>query len=1294
MSSNESSAKNTNTLKNATALIVDYRRDYTGMLQHQIEAIPELSVETIANVSDINLTIESKDPGLYYVVLVWAGLAKHQQHLDFLYDFKRFHPDIPVIYYGVGHEVYGRELISHGAYDFIEEGLTKGSLRDKLYGLKKQETELQSLANLVCVRLHAPLCIIWGLDETRENLKVLAWNGPLDTEYRERVTIPYSDVGTYRFILSGLPQSLPYLRDPSVEAKYRHMDEAKKRNWQSLLTMPLMQRGRAVGLIDTYSIGEIRHFSKRDQQWIHAISNRPSAIIYNRFWLDQAKNMADIQQQLSIAYELDSVLEPLLERVLRLAGAYKGCFYDLNYLENFLKMRARSCTIIHCPHDPLEIGEGIAGKAVKLKEIQHKQPDPQSGDMDFEVAIPLKRENVVQGVLRVASQKALDDADFDLLKNFSNSLAVALEREKLSRYVRKVTRMALGGDVAEFFQFVVDAVRDLTGMTVVLWVLDEEEKALKVHSHWGLDEEYADIARTSLGEGSITGEALRRGAPIWRADIQNDNEYPKFQNMGEAVKHGWRFFVCLPLLGKGDQPLGSLSLYGPTVEECSESFRAMLWTFANQVSVALFRKMTFENLSKITDQITLTARHGLKSVLEFVARSAKEFFLADYVAIYPYNALGKTFYDRKNIVIHGPKSIEIQKEKFDKKELAYFISQVDEVVVEDIDKEIIRDEISLKGNFSKKDLLRYCRESTFMKEANISSFVGISLKIESLDAEEVREEVGIMYIDFCRPRRFSQEELFQMRVFARQVSRAIQNIHLIESRQQERIRDIASLRDINQAILEKSYQDVIQLIVTETAKIMGADCAILRRKDEDGDLLILQASTGRAVKADALEINGETLAGHVADKGISVQCEDSSDCPHYTSWYSDVRSCMAAPLRQGDDIIGTIYVDSVREKAFSQKYQLDLLEVLASQASFAIQLFEMNKEKANNIDSLKNITDAIVKPEFEIQTVLDLIVQKAVETMPGEYSALWLIEEGDSLKRRAVHGPSDLIKSEVDTIQKGTPSINMHVVTSKVAYICNDISAEKQFYRIYTNAKSSITNPIKYQGKVIGTLNVESRKLKAFGKRHIKLMESYSDQAAITIEIARYVKNLNLQKQAQTQAIHRISDSVAGLSDLETAFNKILDSMVDLIPKASLCEIRTYDRKKDILTSVVRRGEIENREYISMPLGEGITGWAAVEKKTKYVPDVSKNKKYIKFLGETRSEVAVPLLGSVNDDLLGILNVEHPEANFFEPVDIKLIEAVAKLAAAMMERHRLEKENIELDELLELSKNLRKIEAL
>jgi putative methionine-R-sulfoxide reductase with GAF domain len=143
-----------------------------------------------------------------------------------------------------------------------------------------------------------------------------------------------------------------------------------------------------------------------------------------------------------------------------------------------------------------------------------------------------------------------------------------------------------------------------------------------------------------------------------------------------------------------------------------------------------------------------------------------------------------------------------------------------------------------------------------------------------------------------------------------------------------------------------------------------------------------------------------------------------------------------------------------------------------------------------------------------------------------------------------------------------------------------------------------------------------------------------------------------------------------------------------------LCEIRTYDRKKDILTSVVRRGEIEKEEYISLPLGEGITGGAAVEKKTTYVPDISKNKKYIKFLGETQSEVAVPLLGSVNEELLGVLNVEHPEVDFFDSIDIKLIEAVAKLASAMMERHRLEKENTELDELLELSKNLRKIEAL
>jgi GAF domain-containing protein len=1287
------SAEDTEAFTNSTALIVDHRSDYTDMLQHEIEAVPGLSVETITNISDITPTIESKGTGLYYAVLIWVGLAKHEQHLNFLYTFKRFHPDIPVIYYGIDNEVYGRELICHGAYDFLSEGLLKGSIKDKLCGLQKQEAELQSLANLVCERLHAPLCILWGLDETRDNLKVLAWNGPLDPEYRDKVTIPYSNVDTYKFILTGLPQVLPYLHDPSVERKYQHMDEARKRNWQSLLTMPLMQRGRAVGLLDTYSIGEIRHFTKRDQQWVHAISNRPAAIIYNRLWLEQVKSMADIQRQLSTAYDLDSVLEPLLERVLKLAGADKGCFYDLNYLENFLKMRARSCKESHCYQDPLTIGEGIPGEAVKKKEIQYKLPDSQSDDRDYEIAVPLKRENVVQGVLRIASQRALDDADFDIIINFADSLAVALEQEKLSHYVRKVTRMALGADIDELFQFVVEALRDLTGMTVVLWVLDEDQKTLKVHNHLGLDDVYAETARTLLDKGSITGEALRRGEPVWKFDIQNDSSHPKFQNIEEAIKQGWRFFICLPLLGKKDQPLGSLSIYGSTAEKCSESFKAMLWTFATQVSIALFRKMTFERLSKVTDQVTLIARHGLKPVLELVAENAAELFGADYVAIYPYDASGATFYDRENIVIFGPKKIKVKREKPAKKELAYFISHVDEVVVEDIDNQRIRNESNLEGDFSKDDLLSYCKDSNFIREAGISSFVGISLKISSLDAEGTKEEVGIMYIDFCEPHQFSQEELFQIRLFARQVSRAIQSVHVLEGRQRERIRDIAALRDINKTILEKDYYDVIALIVEKTAKIMGADCAILRRVDEDGDYLNLQASTGRAVKAEALRIDARTLAGHVAQTGFSVQCEDASNCPHYTFWYSDVRSCMAAPLKQGDYVIGTIYVDSVRPQAFSEQYQLELLEILASQASFAIQLFEMNQEKASNIESFQSISDAIVSSGLDIQKVLDLIVEKAVQTTPGEYASLWLVEkDSGDLLRRAVHAPTGLIKTEETRIKKGTSSINMLAFEKNEPYISSDLAIEERFFPIYKNARSSMTHPIQYQDEVIGTLTVESRRLDAFRQRHIDLLGSYADQAAIAIEIARFVRDLQEQKEAQIQSIHRLSDSITQLSDIDTAFDLILDSMEELIPKMSLCEIRTFDSNTQFLTSVVRRGSIENEEHISMPIGHGITGWAAEDKETKHVPDVHKNEKYIRFLGGTCSEVAVPLLAGEEKVLFGVLNVEHPEIDPFSEVDVKLIEAVAALTVAMINRHRLDKENKELDELLLLSQELSKID--
>ena len=91
---------------------------------------------------------------------------------------------------------------------------------------------------------------------------------------------------------------------------------------------------------------------------------------------------------------------------------------------------------------------------------------------------------------------------------------------------------------------------------------------------------------------------------------------------------------------------------------------------------------------------------------------------------------------------------------------------------------------------------------------------------------------------------------------------------------------------------------------------------------------------------------------------------------------------------------------------------------------------------------------------------------------------------------------------------------------------------------------------------------------------------------------------------------------------------------------------------------------------------KGITVASAKEKKTIYVPDVSKDKRYIEGAKGMRSEVAVPII--YREEVIGVINVEKKEVNGFSQEDITLLEIFSNLLSTAIK-------NLEIKTMLENS---------
>jgi GAF domain-containing protein len=88
-------------------------------------------------------------------------------------------------------------------------------------------------------------------------------------------------------------------------------------------------------------------------------------------------------------------------------------------------------------------------------------------------------------------------------------------------------------------------------------------------------------------------------------------------------------------------------------------------------------------------------------------------------------------------------------------------------------------------------------------------------------------------------------------------------------------------------------------------------------------------------------------------------------------------------------------------------------------------------------------------------------------------------------------------------------------------------------------------------------------------------------------------------------------------------------------------------------------------QHTRIPIGEGICGWAAKTGETTVVEDVSKDKRYLMCLPETRSEIVVPIIGQ--SGILGEVDIDSSRLGAFGENDTKMLEKIATTLASAIE---------------------------
>jgi len=150
--------------------------------------------------------------------------------------------------------------------------------------------------------------------------------------------------------------------------------------------------------------------------------------------------------------------------------------------------------------------------------------------------------------------------------------------------------------------------------------------------------------------------------------------------------------------------------------------------------------------------------------------------------------------------------------------------------------------------------------------------------------------------------------------------------------------------------------------------------------------------------------------------------------------------------------------------------------------------------------------------------------------------------------------------------------------------------------------------------------------------------------------------------------LHNLVDALNTTLDLNTLMHRVADLVRAVIDYKIFAILLVNDRSQD-LRMRFQIGHTSEVERMRIKLGRGVSGQAALLRKSLLVEDVTLHENYIDANPAVRSELAVPLV--VKNKVIGVLDLQSETPAYFTLEHQRLLELVASRMAIAIENARL-----------------------
>ncbi|HTP03231.1 MAG TPA: GAF domain-containing protein [Anaerolineales bacterium] len=385
------------------------------------------------------------------------------------------------------------------------------------------------------------------------------------------------------------------------------------------------------------------------------------------------------------------------------------------------------------------------------------------------------------------------------------------------------------------------------------------------------------------------------------------------------------------------------------------------------------------------------------------------------------------------------------------------------------------------------------------------------------------------------------------------------------------------------------------------------------------------------------------------------------------------RSWMGAPISvQGEPIGALILQDPEHEHAFTEE-NLAFLAAMANQVATVLHNARLLQESRTRTLQLE--TAAEIARDVSGSLNLDELLAKAVgfvrERFDFYHASIFLLDPANeyAIIREATGEAGAQMKRAGHKLAVGSKSIVGYVAGRGEPLVVNDTAKDATYYAnpLLPGTRSEAALPLKVGERIVGVIDVQSSRPFAFTPDSLRTLGILANQLGVAVVNSELFAETQ-EHLSQQRLLHHITTSAASGTTLEEALDSAVTGL-QVTLGGDRVAIMLVDRERKVLEVRAAAGYSEDILHLRVPVGAGITGWAAMHRRALRVDNVSGDPRYIQASSNTSSELAIPLL--YRNEVLGVLNVESEQSGAYSQDDEEMLGTLGGSLAAIIANARL-----------------------